>query len=128
MYDDEKTDEKITNTELKAGIDFRVVGQIFSTYIIVEKSGEMCVIDQHAAHERLYFEEFTEDYKNKSILSQIMLIPATVSLAPTLFETVSENKRIFFASLGFEIDDFGDNVVIVRKKSPPRWRGAELTD
>ena len=114
VYDDETTDEKITNTELKAGIDFRVVGQIFSTYIIVEKSGEMCVIDQHAAHERLYFEEFTEDYKNKSILSQIMLIPATVSLAPTLFETVSENKE-FFASLGFEIDDFGDNVVIVRK-------------
>lgn len=114
VYDDEKTDEKIINTELKAGIDFRVVGQIFSTYIIVEKSGEMCVIDQHAAHERLYFEEFTEDYKNKSILSQIMLIPATVSLAPTLFETVSENKE-FFASLGFEIDDFGDNVVIVRK-------------
>lgn len=114
VYDDEKTDEKITNTELKAGVDFRVVGQIFSTYIIVEKSGEMCVIDQHAAHERLYFEEFTEDYKNKSILSQIMLIPATVSLAPTLFETVSENKE-FFASLGFEIDDFGDNVVIVRK-------------
>lgn len=114
VYDDEKTDEKITNTELKAGIDFRIVGQIFSTYIIVEKSGEMCVIDQHAAHERLYFEEFTEDYKNKSILSQIMLIPATVSLAPTLFETVSENKE-FFASLGFEIDDFGDNVVIVRK-------------
>lgn len=114
VYDDEKTDEKITNTELKAGIDFRIVGQIFSTYIIVEKSGEMCIIDQHAAHERLYFEEFTEDYKNKSILSQIMLIPATVSLAPTLFETVSENKE-FFASLGFEIDDFGDNVVIVRK-------------
>ena len=54
------------------------------------------------------------NYKNKSILSQIMLIPATVSLAPTLFETVSENKE-FFASLGFEIDDFGDNVVIVRK-------------
>lgn len=114
VYDDEKTDEKIINTELKAGIDFRVVGQIFSTYIIVEKSGEMCVIDQHAAHERLYFEEFVEDYKNKSILSQIMLIPATVNLAPTLFETVSENKE-FFASLGFEIDDFGDNVVIVRK-------------
>lgn len=113
-YDNVYDDEKITNTELKAGIDFRVVGQIFSTYIIVEKNGEMCVIDQHAAHERLYFEEFTEDYKNKSILSQIMLIPATVSLAPTLFETVSENKE-FFASLGFEIDDFGDNVVIVRK-------------
>ena len=113
-YDNVYDDEKITNTELNAGIDFRVVGQIFSTYIIVEKSGEMCVIDQHAAHERLYFEEFTEDYKNKSILSQIMLIPATVSLAPTLFETVSENKE-FFASLGFEIDDFGDNVVIVRK-------------
>ena len=113
-YDNVYDDEKITNTELNAGIDFRVVGQIFSTYIIVEKSGEMCVIDQHAAHERLYFEEFTENYKNKSILSQIMLIPATVSLAPTLFETVSENKE-FFASLGFEIDDFGDNVVIVRK-------------
>lgn len=113
-YDNVYDDEKITNNELKAGIDFRVVGQIFSTYIIVEKSGEMCVIDQHAAHERLYFEEFTEDYKNKSILSQIMLIPATVSLAPTLFETVSENKE-FFASLGFEIDGFGDNVVIVRK-------------
>ena len=109
-----ETDEKTTNAELKAGIDFKVIGQIFSTYIIVEMKGEMRIIDQHAAHERLYFEEFTEDYKNKSILSQLMLIPATVSLVPTLFETVSANKE-FFNSLGFEIDDFGDNVVIVRK-------------
>lgn len=116
VYENDGSERNVqTNgANLKAGIDFRIVGQIFSTYIIIEKSGEMCIIDQHAAHERLYFEEFAEDYKNKSILSQIMLIPATVNLAPTLFETVSANKE-FFNSLGFEIDGFGDNVVIVRK-------------
>ncbi len=106
--------EKTSAVPLKAGVDFRIAGQIFSTYIIVERDSEMHIIDQHAAHERLYFEEFTKDYKEKNISSQLMLIPATVSLTPQLFETVAENKE-FFAGLGFDVDEFGSNVVAVRK-------------
>ncbi|MDY5626098.1 MAG: DNA mismatch repair endonuclease MutL [Clostridia bacterium] len=130
-----KNTENIENSEkpnaestppLKAGVDFKVIGQIFSTYIILEMGAEMHIIDQHAAHERLYFEEFLEDYKNKSILSQIMLIPATVSLTPPLFETAVENKE-FFASLGFELDDFGNNVVVIRK-IPAALEGCNVSE
>ncbi|MBE7037784.1 MAG: DNA mismatch repair endonuclease MutL [Ruminococcaceae bacterium] len=110
VYEEEKTSE----INLKTGIDFKIVGQIFSTYIIVEKDGEMCIIDQHAAHERIYFEEFYLDFKNRSIDSQILLIPAMVSLPQKLYDIAMDNIS-FFEELGFEIDSYGNNVIALRK-------------
>ena len=101
------------NDTIRANASFRVVGQIFSTYIIVEKNGEMIIIDQHAAHERLYFEEFLKDLKEGKTYSQMMLVPMTVDLSPIEFATFSQNKD-FFAKIGFDIDEFGNNVVIIR--------------
>ena len=113
-------------SDLKAGIDFKVVGQIFSTYIIVEKNNEMCLIDQHAAHERIYFEEFYADFKNKSINSQILLIPAMVNLPQKLYDIAMENIS-FFESLGFEVDSYGNNVIALRKVPAP-CSDCNLTD
>ena len=115
------TDEKVDfsentakeNEPIRANVSFRVVGQIFSTYIIVEKNGEMIIIDQHAAHERLYFEEFLKDLKEGKTYSQMMLVPMTVDLSPIEFATFSQNKD-FFTKIGFDIDEFGNNVVIIR--------------
>ncbi len=94
-------------------IPFKYIGQVFDTYIIAESMGKMLLIDQHAAHERLYFEEFLEDYKNKSFQSQVLLIPVVVKLDPIAFEVAMENKD-FFEQLGFEMDIFGDNDIVIR--------------
>lgn len=110
----EKNDDKNGLLSDIGNTYYRVVGQVFSTYIIVEKDGEMHIIDQHAAHERLYFEEFLKDLKEGKVYSQMMLIPATIDLTPIEFDTVMQNKE-FFAKLGFDIDAFGSNVIIIRE-------------
>ena len=98
----------------EANVDFRIAGQIFSTYIIVEKGDEMRIIDQHAAHERLYFEQFLKDLNEGRVYSQMMLVPLTLNLTPIEFNAVMENME-FFKKVGFDIDEFGDNVVIIRE-------------
>ncbi len=96
-----------------AGIDFRIVGQIFATYIIVQKGDEMLIIDQHAAHERLYFEELLKEAREKQISSQRLLIPVTVTFEPQDFPLVCENLE-FFTDLGFECEEFGETAIVVR--------------
>lgn len=97
----------------KAGIDFVLIGQVFATYILIQKENEMLIIDQHAAHERLYFEQLLEEYRTKSISSQRLLLPAVVSFEPAIFPLVCENFD-FFADLGFECEEFGDCAIVVR--------------
>ena len=109
----EQIDEEI-KTQYKANIDFKVCGQVFNTYIIAQMDNEMLLIDQHAAHERLYFESFVEDYKNKTFCPQVLLIPITMDFAPYDYQLVMENTELF-NDLGFEIDAFGDNTVIIRQ-------------
>ena len=97
----------------RAGIDFVLIGQVFATYILIQKDNEMLIIDQHAAHERLYFEQLLEEYRSKSINSQLLLLPVTVSFEPTQFPLVCENFE-FFAGLGFECEEFGENTIVIR--------------
>ncbi len=97
-----------------ANIDFKVCGQIFNTYIIVQMDNDMLLIDQHAAHERLYFESFVEDYKNKTFCPQVLLIPITMDFAPYDFDMVMQNLELF-EQLGFEVDAFGESTIIVRQ-------------
>lgn len=92
---------------------FEVIGQIFNTYIIVEKNDEMLIIDQHAAHERLKYEELKETLAQRQIYSQILLEPEVVNLTGTEFGAYRENKELL-DGLGFETEEFGDNSVLVR--------------
>lgn len=111
---------------LKAGIDFNVIGQVFATYIIVQKDNEMIIIDQHAAHERIYFESLLEEWTSKGISSQLLLLPATVSFEPSQFPLVADNLS-FFGELGFECEVFGDNSIIVRAV-PAAMTDSEIKD
>lgn len=97
-----------------ANVDYKIIGQVFSTYIIVEMSDEMLIIDQHAAHERLYFEEFLKDLNEGRVYSQMMLVPATFNLTPLEKDAIMQNMD-FFKKVGFDIDEFGENVIIVRE-------------
>ena len=126
----EEVSEVITAQEqkpkLKCGVDFAIVGQIFNTYIIVQKGNEMIIIDQHAAHERIYFEELIEEYKTKGIKSQVLLMPVTVDFDPVSFGIVADNFDTL-ASLGFECEEFGMSSIIVRSV-PAVMSDSEIRD
>lgn len=89
--------------------DFLVIGQLFSTYIILQMDNEMVMVDQHAAHERINYERI----KNSGCMKQVALMPKTVSLTPREMAVWEENKE-FFNSMGFEVDEFGQDSVIIR--------------
>lgn len=93
---------------------FVVVGQVFSTYIIVRTDEKMILIDQHAAHERLRFERLLSDYRSKKRFSQMLLIPITMDLTPSEAAIFADFKQEF-EDFGFDIDNFGNNSVIIRE-------------
>ena len=97
----------------KANIDFAVVGQVFNTYIIVQKDEEMIIIDQHAAHERLYFEDLVSEYRQRNTQSQLLMIPVTANFDPVKLRLALENLEVL-SSLGFECEEFGANNLIIR--------------
>lgn len=104
---------KESNTPPLADLNFTLVGQVFGTYIIIQKDNDMLIIDQHAAHERIYFERLFEEFKTNNIQSQILLLPVTMTLGAVEFNCVNQNKS-FFEQLGFGIEEFGANSIIVR--------------
>ena len=88
--------------------DYKIVGTLFNTYIIVEQKDTMYIIDQHAAHERLLFDKFTAEYEKSVISSQPLLIPHILDVNPQesafLQDNIFELKR-----LGFDIEPFGES-------------------
>lgn len=107
--------EDIILSEKNIFIDeyFNIVGQIFDTYIIVEKNNEMLLIDQHAAHERLKYEELKQSLEKREIYSQILLEPEIINLTGEEMGIYTDNKQLI-EDLGFDAEAFGDNSIIVR--------------
>lgn len=92
--------------------DFKIKGEIFNTYIIVEKnSDELVIIDKHAAHERMIYEELKSTQTTP--LSQMFLEPVLISLSKDEHSAIIENMDLF-VNAGFEIDDFGNGAIVVR--------------
>ena len=99
-------------SELK-NIDFKVIGQIFDTFILVERKGMFEIYDQHIIHERVLYEKLKQEYYNKSIPKQSLLVPLRFELDPREKQLALENTEIF-SSFGFDIDDFDKNEILVR--------------
>ena len=95
--------EKIQQIQF-ADESYRIVGQLFDCYIIVEQGDCIFFIDQHAAHERKLYEK----YMNQEIkmASQQLLIPISIKLTPLEYDTYIQYEDEF-ANLGFDIEDFG---------------------
>ncbi|MDO4301334.1 MAG: DNA mismatch repair endonuclease MutL [Clostridia bacterium] len=93
--------------------NYRIIGQIFATYWIVEQNNCMYLIDQHAAHERALYEDFIEKFKNSQISSQQLLQPIAVNLSDSEKVIVEENIELL-ESFGFEIEEFGARTYAVR--------------
>ena len=91
----------------------RALGQIRETYIIAEGPDGMYLIDQHAAHERVLYESFRMWLAERGPEVQLLLTPLTLDLAPRQ-SLALERDADALASLGFDIDPFGEGGVIVR--------------
>ena len=94
-------------------VNYKYIGIIFRTFIIIEIENELYLIDQHAAHERLLYEQIKDNYKNHiSSNSQMMLIPEVYNLTHKEFEFVKQNLEMF-KTYGFDLEIFGENAVKV---------------
>ena len=90
---------------------YKYCGSVFSTYIIIEMGSEMYIIDQHAAHERVMYEEIKKNYyKNAEKDSQIMLLPDIITLSHKEKSIVRENIDLF-KKAGFMLEEFGENTI-----------------
>lgn len=96
----------------KAAPEFRVIGEVFETYILVQMQSKLLFIDKHAAHERILFNELKS--RNRPVYSQMLLAPVTVTLSARDYAAVLDNIDIFEKS-GYSIDDFGEGTVKVRE-------------
>ena len=107
-------DDSMEQTELPMpkDIPWRMVGELYNSYIIVEQGEEAFLIDKHAAHERILFEKLKAN--QEKISPQVLLQPVPVRLSA---EGAAEllNNTDMLAELGFEVDEFGDNTVLVRQ-------------
>ena len=94
----------------KEHIEFKYIGQVFSTYIIVECDKKLIMIDKHAAHERILFEKLKQE---ADFAPQMLLSPINITLSANEYDAIVSNAdRI--NQYGFEIEDFGLNSVLVR--------------
>ena len=91
--------------------DFRLVGEIFKTYIIIEMDGDCYMIDKHAAHERMNYEALKA---STQISSQVLLTPEAVRLSREEYNAVISNLDLY-SKCGFLIEDFGNSTVLVRE-------------
>jgi DNA mismatch repair protein MutL len=97
--------------EYKAIPNYKYIGALFSTYIVIEIKDEIYIIDQHAAHERIMYEKVKENfYSNKEKDSQIMLLPDIINLSHKEKDIVKENTELF-KKAGFIFEEFGENTI-----------------
>ena len=94
-------------------IHYDILGQIFDTYILVRKDGELEIYDQHIIHERILYEELKDKFYNKKIESQHLLLPLKLEVTQIEKNIIFENINIF-NDFGFDIDEFSENEILIR--------------
>lgn len=94
--------------------ELNIIGQFNKTYILAQTLDIFYMIDQHAAHEKILFEKFRNQIKNRDVISQILLTPVVIEMSAEDFAYYSENKNIFEES-GFSLELFGDNTISIRE-------------
>ena len=101
-----------TALEMPKADAWRMVGELYRTYILVEEGDNAFLIDKHAAHERILFEKLKAN--QESISGQTLLQPVPVRLSPAAAGELLGNTALL-EELGFEIEEFGENTVLARQ-------------
>lgn len=105
---DLKNDEQIISDVPQ----FRMIGQVFDTYWIIEYENELLLIDQHAAHEKVLYEKLMKQLREKDGLSQELIAPIVVSLSGREIEVLQQYKQVF-EKIGFRMESFGDRDYLI---------------
>lgn len=92
---------------------FKMIGQVFETYWIIEYNDEMYVIDQHAAHEKVNYERFVRLIENHEVTSQMLFPPIVLTLSAKEAALLDKNIDLF-SEAGYEIEYAGDRDYVVR--------------
>ena len=101
-----------TVLEMPKEIPWRMVGELYNSYILVEQGDDAFLIDKHAAHERILFEKLKAN--QEKISAQSLLTPIPVRLSPSAAGELLENRKTL-DELGFEIEEFGENTLLLRQ-------------
>ena len=101
-----------TSLEMPPEIPWRMVGELYNSYIIVEQGEDAFLIDKHAAHERILFEKLKAN--PEAISAQSLLQPIPVRLNPAAAGELLNNTALL-EELGFEIEEFGENTLLLRQ-------------
>lgn len=92
---------------------YRIIGQLFDTYWLIERGDELYIIDQHAAHEKVLYEQMIKAHKSREIFSQMVSPPIVIQ--PSMQERqLLETHREVFAEYGFEVEEFGLDAYCIR--------------
>lgn len=91
---------------------FRMIGQVFGTYWLIEYEEELLMIDQHAAHEKVLYEKLMAQLQEKKGMTQELAAPIVVSLSGREIGVLQENRQIF-EKIGFCFEEFGDKEYLI---------------
>lgn len=104
-------EEKILTADNRSR--FRIIGQAFETYWLIQFEEKLLMVDQHAAHEKVNYERLMKQYREKNVVSQALMPSVIVSLSGQE-ETVLKENLDAFAALGFEVEAFGGSEYALR--------------
>lgn len=107
----ENTTSVSNRSELKLG-DVKVIGELFKTYVLAEIGDDFIMLDKHAAHERILYEQLKAS--EKDLDRQVLLSPATVVFSKEEYDALLQNQDIV-NHFGFTIEDFGNSMILIRE-------------
>ena len=101
----------IVSKDTDERFEYKYIGVIFKTFILIEIKDVLYLVDQHAAHERILYEQVKASYnQGQEPDTQMLIVPSVLPLSRAEIELVKDNKEVF-EKVGFVIDDFGDNTL-----------------
>ncbi len=93
--------------------DYRIIGQLFETYWLIEVGKSLYMLDQHAGHERILFEKIMAGFQSQATIAQKLLVPIMMELSPIEVSTLEENMELLY-KFGFETEKFTEDTYALK--------------
>ena len=94
--------------------DYKIIGQLFKTYWLIQYHEKVFIIDQHSAHEKVMYEQFMRKFRSNEVATQLLLMPETFNITVVEKNLLEENSELF-EKLGFIFEFFGENAIVIRE-------------
>ena len=101
------TSELVAPTVVK---NYKIIGSVFSTFILIQQNDDFYIIDQHAAHERVLYEKLVKKIHNSQKTKQMLMVPEILEVKNNELQIIKDNMDLF-DKVGFEIEEFGGNSI-----------------